>query len=57
MPSREKAEGGEETGEKRKRAVEPGGAADTGVCGKNAPPAIQSAKKVKTSDGSAAPAS
>ncbi|KAF8181038.1 hypothetical protein BJ912DRAFT_1145564 [Pholiota molesta] len=52
------AAGAEEVGEKRKRtAVEPGGAADTGVRGNNAPPTIQTAKKVKTNDGAAAPAS
>ena len=39
----------EQTGEKRKRAVEPAGAPDTGVRGQ-AVPVIQSMKRVKTND-------
>ncbi|KAG7441259.1 uncharacterized protein BT62DRAFT_956111 [Guyanagaster necrorhizus] len=49
--------GPEKAGEKRKRAVEPDGGPDVGVRGVGAPPAIQSAKKIKTDDGGAAPAS
>ncbi|TFK29163.1 hypothetical protein FA15DRAFT_664482 [Coprinopsis marcescibilis] len=58
-PSESKKTDGEgDAGEKRKRAVEPDGGPFTGVRGSNAPPAIASvAKKVKTDDGSAAPAS
>ena len=40
------------SGEKRKRAVEPDGSADTGVRGQGVP-TIQSAKKAKTEDGNA----
>ncbi|KXN92548.1 hypothetical protein AN958_05403 [Leucoagaricus sp. SymC.cos] len=58
------SKGGEQVGEKRKRAVEPDGGHDVGVRGVNAPPPLASAnttegvaKKVKTNDGGAAPAS
>ena len=44
-----------EAGEKRKRAVEPDGGPDVGVRGNNAPPVLQ-VKRVKTDDGTAAPA-
>ncbi|KAF5353435.1 hypothetical protein D9756_008032 [Leucocoprinus leucothites] len=53
-----------QAGEKRKRAVEPDGGHDVGVRGVDAPPTLASAtttegaaKKVKTNDGDAAPAS
>ncbi|KAF9529117.1 hypothetical protein CPB83DRAFT_875734 [Crepidotus variabilis] len=45
-----------ETGEKRKRAVEPDGGPDVGIRGTNVPPTLQTIKRVKTDDGSAAPA-
>jgi len=42
-----------QAGEKRKRAVEPDGAAGAGTRGTNAPPMLQTAKKIKTNDGEA----
>jgi lupus La protein len=42
-------------GEKRKPAVEPDGGPDVGTRGTNAPPTLQTAKKVKTEDGEANP--
>lgn len=51
-PSASATTGEEQHGEKRKRAVEPDGGPDVGVRGTDAPPMIQTAKKVKT-DGEA----
>ena len=59
--STESKEEGTQTGEKRKRAVEPDGGHDVGVRGVNAPPALATeegaTKKIKTNDGAVAPAS
>ncbi|PPR02286.1 hypothetical protein CVT24_011624 [Panaeolus cyanescens] len=49
--------GDEATGEKRKRAVEPDGGPDVGIRGNAAPPTLQSIKRVKTNEGTSAPAS
>ena len=45
-----------QAGEKRKRAIEPDGAAGAGTRGTNAPPVLHSVKKVKSNDGGAKPA-